>query len=339
MGSLAPLSEEPISGEDGLSKRNYSFRSWLRKQLFQRKSNLKVLLSVMGCPLSPVSILPKQPRGVASSAEYIIQQFRATSGCGKMESTAVKSMYATGRVAMTEKHGPGAASSSSLGYGQEGSFVVWQMSPGMWLVDLKVSGFQIAAGSDGRVAWRRTPWLGAHAAKGGVRPLRRALQGLDPVTIAAVFSSAQHIGDKQIDEEDCFVLRLEAHASKLSEQSDSTVDVIEHVMFGCFSERSGLLVHLEDSQLMRIQSPGSHAMYWKTAISSWMKDYAPADGMMVAHSGRSVVNLERFGVAGNKTLNLSTIMEENWRIDDVEFNVPGLTADFFIPPEEIKDLS
>ena len=46
----------------------------------------------------------------------------------------------------------------------------------MWLVEMSVAGQGVAAGSDGRVAWRRTPWLGAHAARGGSRPLRRALQ-------------------------------------------------------------------------------------------------------------------------------------------------------------------
>ncbi|KAH0468573.1 hypothetical protein IEQ34_003606 [Dendrobium chrysotoxum] len=330
MGTLAPLAEEPESEEEGLSaKKGGSFRSWLKNlQLFHRKSNLKVLLSVMACPLSPVSILPKQLRGVASSAEYIIQQFRATSGCGKLERNPAKSMFAAGRVEMAGKHGPSAAAASSSG--QEGSFVMWQMSPAMWLINLKVAGLHVSAGSDGHVAWRRTPWLAAHAAKGG---------GLDPMTIAAIFSSAQHIGDKQIDEEDCFILRSEVDACKLSYQSDNTVEIIEHVMFGSFSERSGLLLHLEDTQLMRIQCPGAQSMFWKTTISSWMKDYEPTNGVMVARSGRSVVNLEQFGVSGDKTMSVSMIMEEKWIIDDVDFNVPGLSADFFIPPEEIKRLS
>jgi hypothetical protein len=39
------------------------------------------------------------------------------------------------------------------------------------------------AGSDGRIVWRHTPWLGPHAAKGPVRPLRRALQVIIIITI------------------------------------------------------------------------------------------------------------------------------------------------------------
>jgi hypothetical protein len=32
-------------------------------------------------------------------------------------------------------------------------------------------------------------------------------------------------------------------------------------------------------------------------------------------------------------------MEEVWRIDDVVFNVPGLSMDYFIPPADIFDAS
>jgi len=108
---------------------------------------------------------------VASSAQYIIEQFRATTGCGKLEDGAVKSMYASGRVRLSMLQEPGGG-----GRAHEGSFVLWQLAPSMWLVEMPVAGQGVAAGSDGRVAWRRTPWLGAHAARGGSRPLRRALQ-------------------------------------------------------------------------------------------------------------------------------------------------------------------
>jgi hypothetical protein len=111
---------------------------------------------------------------VASSAQYIIEQFRATTGCGKLEDGAVKSMYASGRVRLSMLQEPGGGGGG--GRAHEGSFVLWQLAPSMWLVEMSVAGQSVAAGSDGRVAWRRTPWLGAHAARGGSRPLRRALQ-------------------------------------------------------------------------------------------------------------------------------------------------------------------
>lgn len=57
-----------------------------------------------------------------------------------------------------------------------GGFVLWQMNPGMWYVELAVGDSKVHAGCDGMVVWRHTPWLGAHSAKGPLRPLRRALQ-------------------------------------------------------------------------------------------------------------------------------------------------------------------
>lgn len=113
---------------------------------------------------------------VASSAQYIIEQFRATTGCGKLEDGAVKSMYASGRVRLSMLQDPSSGGGGGGGRAHEGSFVLWQLAPSMWLVEMSVAGQSVAAGSDGRVAWRRTPWLGAHAARGGSRPLRRALQ-------------------------------------------------------------------------------------------------------------------------------------------------------------------
>lgn len=95
-------------------------------------------------------------------------------------------MFASGRVevVMIDENGL----SSAAGDQHKGCLVVWQLVPDMWLVELAVSGHQIAAGSDGEVAWRRTPWLGAHAARGGVRPLRRALQASGQLFLLIFFS-------------------------------------------------------------------------------------------------------------------------------------------------------
>lgn len=59
---------------------------------------------------------------------------------------------------------------------ESGGFVLWQMNPDMWYVELALGGSKVHAGCNGRLVWRHTPWLGAHCAKGPVRPLRRALQ-------------------------------------------------------------------------------------------------------------------------------------------------------------------
>ncbi|KAJ6316584.1 hypothetical protein OIU78_019794 [Salix suchowensis] len=185
MSRLAPLSEEPINEDEehstNCSKKNgHSWKTWLKTHfhlVFNKKSDLKVLLSVLGCPLFPVSIHSKMPvNEVSSSAQYIIQHFTAATGCRKLQGK-VKNIFATGKVtmAMVDELG-GSAMAGVTTAAQKGCFVMWQMAPNKWLIELVVGGHKVVAGSDGNVAWRHTPWLSSHAAKGGVRPLRRAIQ-------------------------------------------------------------------------------------------------------------------------------------------------------------------
>ncbi|XP_022743378.1 uncharacterized protein LOC111294363 [Durio zibethinus] len=340
MSRLAPLSEEPVNEEDSAncSKKGLSWKNWLKTHfslVFNKKSDLKILLSVLGCPLFPVSILSKPPiNEVSSSAQYIIQHFTAATGCRKSEGR-VKNIFVTGKVTMTMVDEQGATAGSVAGVAQKGCFVMWQMVPNKWLIELVVGGHKVVAGSDGNVAWRHTPWLASHAAKGGVRPLRRALQGLDPMAISAVFSSAQYMGEKRISGTDCFVLKLSADQVDLTDRSDNTAEMIKHVIFGYFSQRSGLLVFLEDSYLTRIQSPGTNPTYWETTMATKIEDYRIVEDVMIAHSGQSSVIITRFGDDLKAGL-LVTRMEEIWTIDDVAFNVPGLSLDCFIPPKEVQ---
>ncbi|KAB1222431.1 hypothetical protein CJ030_MR2G028759 [Morella rubra] len=346
MGRLAPLSEEPIDGEDDRTNsskkgRGLAWKNWIKTHLslvFNKKSDLRILLSVMGCPLFPIPLHPKQSmvNEVSSSAQYIIQHFTAATGCRKLEGR-VNNIFATGKVTMAtvDELGSGISAAGAAGVSEKGCFVMWQMVPNKWLIELVVGGHKVVAGSDGNVAWRHTPWLGAHAARGGVRPLRRALQGLDPLAIAAVFSAAQYLGEKRISGVDCFALKLSADQTDLAERGDNTAEMIKHVMYGYFSQRSGLLVYLEDSYLTRIQSPGTHPMYWETTMSTRIEDYRTIDGVMIAHDGQSSVTITRFG-DNLKSGPAITRMEETWAIDDLAFNVPGLSIDCFIPPEEVQ---
>ena len=112
---------------------------------------------------------------MSSSAQYIIQHFTAATGCRKLEGT-VKNVFTTGKVAMVVVDELGSAGGGANGASEKGCFVMWQMVPDKWQIELVLSGQKVVAGSNGTVAWRHTPWLGTHAAKGGVRPLRRALQ-------------------------------------------------------------------------------------------------------------------------------------------------------------------
>lgn len=330
---LAPLSEVPTNDEETHpSSSSSSWRNWLKTHFslifITKKSDLRILLSVLGCPLFPVSSNPKIPISqVSSSAEYIIEHFTAASGCRKIQGV-VKNMYVSGKVSMAIVDASSPASTIS----QKGCFVLWQMVPNKWLIELVVAAHKVVAGSDGNVAWRHTPWLGSHAAKGAIRPLRRALQGLDPLAVAAVFSAAEYIGEKNILGIDSFVLKLSANHPDLTERSDNTAEMIKHVVFGYFSQRSGLLVYVEDSYLTRIQSPGSPPTYWETTMGTKVEDYRPVEGVMIAHSGCSSVIITRFG-DNLKAGPAITRMEETYTIDDVAFNVPGLSIDSFIPPQ------
>lgn len=143
------------------------------------------------------------------------------------------------------------------------------------------------------------------------------------------------MGEKQISGVDCFALKLCADQKNLTDRSDSTAEMIKHVIYGYFSQRSGLLVYLEDSYLTRIQSPGTHPAYWEITMSTKIEDYRTVEGAMIAHAGQSTVMITRFG-DGLKAGPAITRLEESWTIDDVVFNVPGLSMDSFIPPKELQ---
>lgn len=164
------------------------------------------------------------------------------------------------------------------------------------------------------------------------------MQGLDPLTTASMFANAVCIGEKVVNGEDCFILKLCTDPETLKARSEGLAEIIRHVLFGYFSQKTGLLIQMEDSHLTRIQSnPGGEAVFWETTISSFMEDYRLVDGVMIAHSGRSFITLFRFGETAMS--HTKTRMEEEWSIEEVAFNVPGLSIDCFIPPADIKSSS
>lgn len=114
-----------------------------------------------------------------SSAQYILQQFTAASGGQKLQNS-IRNAYAMGKVRMLsfdiETATKVIKSRNSSKTAESGGFVLWQMHPDMWYVELALGGSKVHAGCNGNLVWRHTPWHGAHAAKGPVRPLRRALQ-------------------------------------------------------------------------------------------------------------------------------------------------------------------
>lgn len=367
--TLTPLMEGPDQdgAEIGESKRSGSgLGQWMKGQLGRtpsvtassmgynnnsnnssnRRSDLRILLGVMGAPLAPLHVSTTDPLPhlsikdtpiETSSAQYILQQYTAASGGQKLQNS-IKNAYAMGKLRMVASEFETATkvmkNRNPSRCAESGGFVLWQMNPDMWYVELAVGGSKVHAGCNGKLVWRHTPWLGAHTAKGPVRPLRRALQGLDPRTTAGMFADARCIGEKKINGEDCFILKLCADPQTLKGRSEGPAEIIRHVLFGYFSQKTGLLVYMEDSHLTRIQSNGGDSVYWETTINSFLDDYRSVEGIMIAHSGRSVVTLFRFGeMAMSHT---KTRMEEAWTIEEVAFNVPGLSVDCFIPPADLR---
>ncbi|KAE9588384.1 hypothetical protein Lal_00003152 [Lupinus albus] len=341
--ALSPLMEGPNENDEQYSSVSSSAAS---SAVNDKRSDLRLLLSVLGASLAPVHVCTIDPfphlsiKDIpieTSSAQYILQQYIAASGGQKLQNS-INNAYAMGKLKVIasefEIDNKVTRNRNSSKATESGGFVLWRMSPDMWYVELALGGSKVHAGCNGKLVWRHTPWLGAHVAKGPVRPLRRALQGLDPRTTASMFINARCIGEKKINEEDCFILKLNTDPSTLKARSEGPAEIIRHVLFGYFSQKTKLLIHLEDSHLTRIQNNGGDAVYWETTIHSFLDDYRPVEGIMIAHSGQSIVTLFRFGeTAISQT---KTRMEEAWTIEEVAFNVPGLSMDCFVPPSELR---
>ncbi|KAL3521164.1 hypothetical protein ACH5RR_019313 [Cinchona calisaya] len=365
---LETVLEVPVPEEIFASAKNnkswQNMKSWMKSHtekspasLFGgRNTEIQLLLGVVGAPLVPLPIrsgcysfsksFKNHPIVTETSmAKYIVQQYIAAAG-GENALNSIHSMYAMGKVKLATTEvvaGDGRTLSNSKnnmklksmknGPGEMGGFVLWQKRPDFWSLELVISGCKISAGSDGKVAWRQTPWHHSHASRGPPRPLRRSLQGLDPRSTANLFSNSICTGEKTINDEDCFVLKLEAEPSTLRARSSSNVEMIRHTIWGYFSQKTGLLVQLEDTHLLRIKSP-ENDIFWETTMESAIKDYKTIDGVNVAHSGRTCVSLFRSGE--NSESHTRTRMEEIWSIEEVDFNIKGLTLDCFLPPADLK---
>ncbi|GAV56816.1 DUF620 domain-containing protein [Cephalotus follicularis] len=317
-----------------------------------RISEIQLLLGVVGAPLIPLPT-PSDDHPISknikdhpfdvSVAKYIVKQYVAAVG-GEKALNSIDSMYAMGKVKMAASEF--CANEGSLnnkvakvknlrnGGVELGGFVLWQKRPDLWCLELVVSGCKISAGSDGKVAWRQTPWHHSHASRGPPRPLRRFLQGLDPKSTANLFTNSVCIGEKAINEEKCFTLKLDLETSTLRARSSSNVEIMRHTVWGHFSQRTGLLVHLEDSHLLRIKASGNDSILWETTMESSVRDYKSVDGIQIAHAGNTSVSLSKFGETVDS--NSRTRMEEAWEIEEVDFNIKGLSMDCFLPPGDLK---
>lgn len=141
------------------------------------------------------------------------------------------------------------------------------------------------------------------------------------------------IGEKIINGDDCFILKLETSPSAREAQSGPNYEIIHHTIWGYFSQRSGLLVQFEDSRLLGMRTKGDQDVFWETSTESVIEDYKYVDGVNIAHSGRTRVTVFRYG---EQSANHKREIDETWKIEEVDFNIWGLSKDFFMPPSEIK---
>ncbi|KAG7561007.1 hypothetical protein ISN45_Aa05g024700 [Arabidopsis thaliana x Arabidopsis arenosa] len=329
-----------------------------------RDAQIQMLLGIVGAPSiplpvssdqdeidHPISNLIKNQSIESAMAKYIVKQYTAAAG-GEMDLAAVESMYAIGKVKMGVTEFCAAKTlngkrkkkmvrirnfNNNNGNGGEiGGFVLWKKGLSQWSLELVVSGCKVSAGCDGNVAWKQSPWLAhSHASNEPSGPLRRFLQGLDPKTTANLFAGSVCVGEKAVNDEECFVLKLETQPSGLKSRSKSGMETVKHTVWGCFSQRTGLLVQLEDTYLVRIKTgPEEEDMVlWETTSETLIQDYKSVDGIQIAHRGKTRVSLLRLDESLES--HSKTTMEESWEIEEVGFNVKGLSSDFFLPPGDL----
>ncbi|XP_031255032.1 uncharacterized protein LOC116113036 [Pistacia vera] len=316
---------------------------WSQPVIASRFNELRFLLYLVGSPLIPLQVQlghsvhkPVKDCSIqASTAKYIVQQYIAATG-GQAALNAVHSMCVTGQVKITAsefRRGDQDPSTNVKTTHEAGGFVLWQKDPDLWYLEFVVSGCKVICGSNGKLSWRHSSNSQAPISKGPPRPLRRFLQGLDPRSTANLFLDASCIGEKVINQDDCFILKLETSPAIREAQSGPNYEIIHHTIWGYFSQRSGLLVQFEDSRLLRMRTKADDDVFWETSTESVMDDYRHVDGVNIAHGGRTRVRIFRYG---EHSANHKREMEEKWKIEEADFNIWGLTADYFHPPEDIK---
>ncbi|KAL3820525.1 hypothetical protein ACJIZ3_006430 [Penstemon smallii] len=347
-----PIPEEMFcSMGNNVAVRWQNMSTWMKAQtsdkwsspiIAGRYNELSFLLYFVGSPLLPLQVQAdasihrpvKHSSIEASTAKYIVQQYIAATG-GQPALNAVNSMCAIGQVKI---------SSSDFHQGDEnvkvrsteesGGFVLWQKNPDLWCLELLISGCKVISGSNGKVSWRQSSNQQRPITKGPPRPLRRFLQGLDPRSTSNLFIDAVCIGEKIINEEDCFILKLETSQSTLEAQSGPKFDIIHHTIWGYFSQRSGLMVKFEDSRLLSVKTSREDGdVFWETSTESVIEDYKYVDGVNIARSGKTFVTVFRYG---EHSANHKRELTESWKIEEVDFNVSGLKPEFFMLPSEFK---
>ncbi|WOH02947.1 hypothetical protein DCAR_0522337 [Daucus carota subsp. sativus] len=342
-----PLPEEVFTSTDGNAYlRWHNMRSRIKAQLEEKQAPddlFLMLLKIVSSPVIPYQppffqahiALPSVKEGSfqAATAKYIVQQYIAATG-GQAALDTIHNICAVGEVYMVSSPMQLGDAEDTPSNRDSGGFVLWLMNPDLWYLELVVSNCKISAGSDGKIGWSQSSHSSI-ATRGPPRPLRRFFQGLDPRSTINLFNKATCIGEKTIDDEECFILKHETDKVVLKSQSTENTETVHHTIWGYFSQRTGLLTKFEDTKLVKMKTKTDDHVYWETSMDSVLEDYRYVDGICVAHSGKTKCTVFRYGHMHNHKGKI----EETWRIEDVDFNVHGLTKDSFLPPaEQVQDV-
>lgn len=71
-------------------------------------------------------------------------------------------------------------------------------------------------------------------------------------------------------------------------------------------------------------------------MGSHIQDYKAVDGINIAHAGRTAVSLVRYGESTES--HSRTQIQEVWKIEEVDFNIVGLSGDCFLAPGDLKKM-
>lgn len=272
----------------------------------------------------------------ASMAKYIVQQYIAATG-GHVALNSATSMYAVCQVTMAQNqiHGDGLESPTNRHSSESGAFVLWEKNPNLWYMELVVSNCTVSAGSDGIVTWSHSSLNPSQTYRGPPRPLRRFFQGLDPRSTTNLFLSTVCTGEKKIMNEDCFILKLDTSQDILNAQSTPNTEIVHHIIWGYFSQRTGLLIQFEDTRLVKMKSTKKNRdyhVYYETRMVSSLKDYRHVEGVNIAHYGKTVTTIDRYGHGEKERWQV----EETCTVKEFEFNACCLSTDSFLPPVNVK---
>ncbi|KAL6175487.1 hypothetical protein ACLB2K_052127 [Fragaria x ananassa] len=292
-------------------------------------TTLASLLEVIGAPLTPATLSfnndGHQPLG---RAKYIVKQYVAAVG-GEKALSSSDNLFATGYVKITmSNRASGSSKSISVGSGHGMPGLLWQKGE-LWCLDLMLSPVHklVSTGSDGKAP---LPWHYSHAYRVPPLPLGPLLQGLNPRITANLFSKSDWFADKSINKEDCFILELMVEPSKLS--SSNNVETVRHTILGYFSQKTGLLVKLEDSRRLRLTALGKHSD-WESTMESYFQDYRAIDGVNIAHRVSTCVSLREESSEGHS---LRRKVKLVWELEDVGLDVKALSMEGFLPRGDLK---